>query len=180
MIKVKTYPGAKFAILGNIEWLKEQLKTKSFRDIALEVGTTEGNISDRVKRYGLRPIDWSHSSYTKFGLKKKYPNGRYGEEASNWKGGITTLYNLIRESIRNKKWQKTCLKRDMWTCQECKKVGGDLEVDHIKQLALIIKENNIKTIQQALKCAELWDINNGRTLCLGCHKKTKTHSNKKF
>lgn len=172
--------GAKYSILGNVVWLKKQLLTKSFRDIAEEVGTTEGNISDRVKRYGLRPKNWSHSLYVKSGLKKKYPNGRYGKLASNWKGGKTTLYNLIRESLRNKQWMKSCLKRDRYTCQWCGQVGGDLEVDHKKQLALIIKENNIQTIEEALYCNELWDINNGRTLCISCHKKTKTHSNKQF
>ncbi len=31
-------------------------------------------------------------------------------------------------------------------------------------------ENNITSFEQALKCLKLWDINNGRTLCLNCHK----------
>jgi 5-methylcytosine-specific restriction endonuclease McrA len=177
---VKIYTGAKYAILGNIKWLEEQLKTKSFRDLAKEVGTTEGNISDRVKRYGLRPKNSTHSSFVKVGLKKKYPDGRYKDKSPNWKGGISTLYNLVRESIRNKKWQKLCLNRDNFTCQKCKKIGGDLEVHHIKQLALIIKENNIKTIEDAFLCYELWDINNGVTLCLTCHKETDSHSNKNF
>ena len=172
--------GAKFAILGNKEWLKKQLETKSFRQLALEIGTTEGNISDRVKRHGLRPAGWSHSLYTKQGLKKRYPEGRYGKISSNWKGGVTSLYNLIRESIRNKKWQKTCLERDKYTCQICGRVGGDLEVDHVEQLASIIKKNKIRTIQEALKCEGLWNPSNGRTLCLKCHKETKTHSNKDF
>ena len=78
---IKIYKGAKYAILGDIKWLENELKTKSFRDIAREVGTTEGNISDRVKRYDLRPKDWTHSSFVKNGLKKKYPNSRYKNKA---------------------------------------------------------------------------------------------------
>lgn len=172
--------GAKFAILGDREWLKKQLETKSFRELAEEVGTTEGNISDRVKRYGLRPDNWSHSSYTKQGLKKKFPNGRFGKESSNWKNGITTLYNLIRENSRERDLFKDCLKRDNFTCQDCRNKGGELEVHHIEQLAKIIKDNNIKNMKEALKCPKIWDPNNLITLCVSCHKKTKSHSNKNF
>ena len=172
--------GAKFAILGNKEWLREQLVTKSFRDLAKEIGTTEGNISDRVKRYGLRPVDWTHSLYSKQGLKKKYPNGRYGELSSNWKNGITTLYNLIRQNVRSKKWMKFCLERDNYTCQGCGQKGGNLEVHHKKQLAKIIKDNKIKTTKDALRCKEVWDTNNGIVLCVKCHRETENHSNKDF
>lgn len=171
--------GARFAILGDIEWLKKQLETKSFRDIALEVGTTEGNISDRVKRYGLRPKNWSHSSFSKQGLKKKYPGGRYGDKSSNWKGGVTTLYNLIRESIRNKNWMKDCLFRDNFTCRFCGKKGGDLEIHHKKSLSSIIYENKITSFEKALTCELLWDINNGETLCPDCHKKTESYGRQK-
>ena len=41
--------------------------------------------------------------------------------------------------------------------------------------ALIIRENNINTAEGALACKELWDINNGITLCLECHKQTDTY-----
>lgn len=168
--------GAKYAILGNIEWLKEQLETKSFREIANEVGTTEGNISDRVKRYGLRPPNWSHSLYSKEGLKKKYPNGRFGEESSNWKGGTTILYNSIRTHKKAGEWRESCLRRDKYTCQGCEEPKGRLEVHHIKQVALIIKMNGIKTLKEVLSCEELWDINNGQTLCRKCHEKTESHN----
>jgi len=172
--------GAKFSILSDKKWLEEQLNTKSFRDIAKEIGTTEGNISDRVKRHGLRPQNWTHSSYTKTRLKNKYPNGRYGKNASNWKGGISSLYHLIRTNEKYKKWRILCMERDNYQCQECKRSGGNLEVDHIVQFAYIIKKYSIKNIKDALKCKELWNIDNGKTLCINCHKKTKSHSNKNF
>ena len=35
--------------------------------------------------------------------------------------------------------------------------------------AKIIEENNIKTLGEALGCDELWDLGNGRTLCIDCH-----------
>jgi len=33
--------------------------------------------------------------------------------------------------------------------------------------------------EEALSCDELWNINNGRTLCIGCHKKTDTYGRPK-
>jgi hypothetical protein len=39
----------------------------------------------------------------------------------------------------------------------------------------ILKEYNVKTLDDAHKCKELWDINNGRTLCINCHKLTDTY-----
>jgi len=30
----------------------------------------------------------------------------------------------------------------------------------------------VSVLEQALNCDKLWDINNGRTLCRKCHKKT--------
>jgi hypothetical protein len=43
-----------FPMLDDREWLAGQLKTKTMLQIADELGTTSGNVSDRVKRYGLR------------------------------------------------------------------------------------------------------------------------------
>ena len=38
-----------------------------------------------------------------------------------------------------------------------------------------MRDNNIKTLEEAIRCPELWDINNGRTLCNTCHNKTKRY-----
>lgn len=37
-----------------------------------------------------------------------------------------------------------------------------------------MSENNITTVEEAINCDELWNINNGQTLCYSCHRnKTK-------
>ena len=71
-------------------------------------------------------------------------------------------------------WRTNCFKRDQYTCQHCETCGVELHVDHIKPFSLIIKENNILSVEDAFKCDELWDMNNGRTLCIECHRKTDT------
>jgi len=109
----------------------------------------------------------------------------------NYKDGRTPLVRLLRQNVNYKQWRITCFKRDNYTCQECGQVGGILNVDHIKPFSIILKEF-LKTYSQfspiedketlmrlSDSYAPFFDIDNGRTLCFGCHKKTKTYGGKK-
>lgn len=99
--------------------------------------------------------------------------GRFqGARGSNWQGGKTRLTTLIRNSEPAIRWRKAVFERDSFTCQACSKVGGDLNADHIRPLALLLAENGIKTLEDAFNCLPLWDLSNGRTLCVSCHKLT--------
>jgi hypothetical protein len=57
-------------------------------------------------------------------------------------------------------------------CTACIKdnKGLRLEVHHAKSFNDICKENNTATIKQALACKEIWSLDNGISLCYGCHK----------
>jgi hypothetical protein len=92
---------------------------------------------------------------------------------SKYKNGNTSLSETIRYSMKYKLWRSKIFERDNWTCQTCHKRGTELNVHHKKPFIKIIKENNIKNIEDAEKCLELWDIDNGVTLCLNCHDLTK-------
>lgn len=83
----------------------------------------------------------------------------------------TPLNKAIRESFKYREWVIAVFERDNYTCQKCKIRGGYLEAHHIKLFSVILKENNIKTLQDAFDCEELWDANNGVTLHEKCHKK---------
>ena len=97
-----------------------------------------------------------------------------GELHHNWKGGITSLNRLIRELPESYEWKNKVFIRDNYTCKICGTKGGQLEVDHIDRFCNIIKRNKITTVEEAIRCAELWSVLNGRTLCKKCHKrKTK-------
>lgn len=67
-------------------------------------------------------------------------------------------------------------KRDDYTCQICGQRGGRLQADHFpKTFAYLVKEHQLKTMDEAYSCTELWNISNGRTLCTECHKKTPSY-----
>ena len=102
-----------------------------------------------------------------------------GLKCNFWKGGITKLYDLIRTSFKYRQWRSDIFTHNNFTCQKCgDNKGGNLEAHHIKSFALILKEYQIKTLEQAEQCEELWNINNGQTLCIECHKKTKNYAGK--
>jgi len=103
-----------------------------------------------------------------------------GEQHWNWRGGITKPREFIRKMFEYRQWVSDVFTRDNYICQICGKRGGDLEVDHFpKMFSQILDENNINTREEARICVELWNINNGRTLCKSCHAKTYTGVPKK-
>lgn len=89
-----------------------------------------------------------------------------GEKHHNWKGGATPEYAKIRTSMEYLNWRKDVFHRDCFTCQECGIKNGlgktiKLNADHIKPFCLYPELR--------------LDINNGRTLCESCHRKTDTY-----
>jgi len=100
----------------------------------------------------------------------RWMKDRKGELCPAWKGGITKVNFSIRTDVKYLYWRKEVFERDDYTCQICGKRGnGYLVVHHKKPFSLILKENNIKTLKEALKCKEFWNLDNGITLCKACH-----------
>jgi hypothetical protein len=127
----------------------------------------------------IKKLVSSHLGYIQSKEERlKHSVAQKGSKGSNWRGGISTLGNLIRSCFRYRQWRSDVFTRDDFTCVHCGNRGGKLHADHIKPFSLILKENNIKTLDEAGCCEELWNINNGRTLCVECHKKTDTYLSK--
>lgn len=91
-----------------------------------------------------------------------------GDKNHSWKGGITPINKKIRNSAEYSNWRISVFERDDYTCQECgiKNTIGlgraiVLNADHIKPFAYYPELR--------------FSVENGRTLCVECHKKTDTY-----
>ena len=112
---------------------------------------------------GEKNPSWGNSPSKE--TRKKISEAQRGEKSYRWKGGITPIYKKIRDSLEYRLWREAVFKRDSYTCQWCKDdKGGNLNADHIKPFSLFPE----------LRFA----IDNGRTLCIDCHRKTDTYGNR--
>lgn len=84
-----------------------------------------------------------------------------GENGPMWRGGKMSEKATIRGGLEYRRWRAAVFSRDNYTCQLCGIRGVKLHADHILPFSLFPSKRT--------------DINNGRTLCVPCHKKTDTY-----
>jgi hypothetical protein len=91
----------------------------------------------------------------------KYPS-HSGENHEGWKGGITkSASNADRKTPEYKAWRRAVFARDGHSCVLCG-TKGEIQADHIKSYA---------------QFPELrFELSNGRTLCVPCHKGTDSYA----
>lgn len=92
-----------------------------------------------------------------------------GPNSYRWKGGKTPHNTKIRTSREYRYWRDAVFARDCYTCNLCGLKSGNgkavtLNADHIKPFALFPELR--------------FDISNGRTLCIDCHKTTPNYGGK--
>jgi|ERR1700719_1519976 len=136
---------------GNIPWNKGIPHTEEAKR-NMSLASKGKKKSDEMRR---------KLSLTNKGRSNFWNRLRKGKNHWNWKGGITPIGQAIRNSMEYEQWRTKVFERDLYTCQDCGQIGGYLEADHIKPFSLFPKLR--------------FDINNGRTLCKPCHKKTPTY-----
>lgn len=102
-----------------------------------------------------------------------------GEENSRWNNGITSLLRNIRRKPENALWKRECIKRDENKCVLCNSTIS-LVVHHKTSLAHLINRYNIKTYEDTITIPEMYNINNGVTLCKSCHHSFHTTYGKAF
>lgn len=94
---------------------------------------------------------------------------RKGEKCHFWRGGIFGANAIARRSIEYKLWRESVFARDNYTCVWCNLKGGWNR--NLKKRVML----NADHIKPFCDYPELrLSIDNGRTLCLPCHRKTDT------
>lgn len=100
-----------------------------------------------------------------------------GTQNPNWKlpeERKTLLNTAIRQTEQYAQWRLAVFQRDGFKCVQCG-INGTINADHIVPFAVILAAHQIRSVEEALACGPLWDTNNGRTLCVGCHRQTATY-----
>jgi len=84
-----------------------------------------------------------------------------GELSHGWKGGRSPINARIRNSKEARDWKTQVKKRDKDTCVWCGLVSKSNHADHIAPFAYYPELR--------------FSLDNGRTLCAKCHRKTDTY-----
>lgn len=125
---------------------------------------TKAKISERLKgthkifsQEHKDNIRASFTDATRASLKERMT----GESNPNWKGGKTAEALVVRNSAEYRHWRMSVFRRDNFTCVSCALRGGELNADHIKRFSDYPELRFV--------------VENGRTLCVSCHRLTDTY-----
>ncbi len=119
----------------------------------------------------------NHYNYGKVGkrlseeTRRKISESCRGDKHPNWKGGITSINQKIRHSLEFKLWRTAVFERDNYTCIWCGDKNGNGK-------AVILNADHIKPFYAYPELR--FAIDNGRTLCISCHKTTDTYGCKQI
>lgn len=140
---------------------------------------TKAKIAETMRNRWKNPVMKERMVSRMYGVKHDEESRRKNSEARKrevaggkhifWKGGITPINKKIRNCGKYRSWKRAVFERDNYACVWCKVKNEDgktikLNADHIKPFA----------IYPELRFA----IDNGRTLCVPCHKTTDTYGHK--
>lgn len=141
----------RFPKLRDRVWMERELQTRRVRQIAAELGCSPTAVQQAAKRLGIeipyrqpKPITTEDSARLQEAWNKRYPNGRFGSEASNWKGGrrkaagYVLVYAPDHPRVRGK--QKRHVQEHILVME--KKLGRYLEPGEIVHHRNHVKDDN--------------------------------------
>jgi len=79
---------------------------------------------------------------------------------------LKNLLRKIRKTKKYLKWKRRCLKRDVKSYPDLPK---GVQVHHKTELSRLVIKNKIRSVKDAIRCAELWETHLGITLKRGEH-----------
>lgn len=99
----------------------------------------------------------NHSLETKLKISKSRKGKCLAENHPQWKGGVVSKNQKIRNSMEYILWRNEVYRRDKWTCRICNMhcKNGQIVAHHLKKFSDYPELRFV--------------INNGLTLCRKCH-----------
>lgn len=109
----------------------------------------------------------------------------FGKDNPAYRGGITKLRTLIRNSLMYRQWKELVFQRDRYKCVDCKAQFtskelnahhctvdfGDILQNFITKFSQYESPKDDKLLVQLASCyAPFWDLKNAVSLCAKCHK----------
>lgn len=91
-----------------------------------------------------------------------------GDNHHLWNNGSSLFNQQVRRLQELRNWQNQVKDRDGRKCTKCGS-NNNLESHHIVELSVLLVQYNICSIEEARNCKELWNIENGITLCQEHH-----------
>jgi hypothetical protein len=167
--------GKEFCCVGCRSELYKRRETSPNLKLGREKGTNhlEGIPKNKTHKEKMKKImsKWCENNVDKVAERGKKIRG---ENHYQWKGGTSRLNTSIRTLTENRKWLDNVKLRDK-KCVICE-TTKELESHHIVPLVVLIEKHNITNREQARECKELWNLDNGMTVCAECH--CKIHNRK--
>ena len=158
----KKFPNRKRPIYKKRKPLSEETKLKIKLKVTGHKHTKEAKIKIGLASKGNTYCLGKKASL-ETRIKKK--EAMLGEKNHQWRGGLVEKNLVIRHSLEYRLWRESVFQRDNYTCIWCgDNRGGNLEADHIRPFALFPELRFV--------------LENGRTLCINCHKTTNTYGKK--
>jgi len=163
--------------------IQQKIKNTNLKKYGVENPFSSEEIKNKiqetnVERYGVKsPLQNKsilekvrETCFEKYGetshmKTKKYRDMFSGENSPVWKGGKNDI-RWDRMSPKYNEWREFIYNKNHYTCQRCKKVGGNLECHHIF---------NYKDYPE-----KKYDKDNGITFCRKCHNKFHKIYGKRF
>jgi len=93
-----------------------------------------------------------------------------GEKNCNWRGGMTSLQAIIRNSAQAKNCRQECFERDNWE-SVLSGSNGNIEHHHLTAVSALIKQNKINKDNWVSFKDILFDLGNTVTLTKKEHNK---------
>lgn len=116
----------------------------------------------------IAKVQWEKGQFRE-DVENRRKNIPRGEKHFNYKNGAGRLRQKLYSLFEYKQWRLDVFKRDNFSCKKCGVKGVIIEAHHIIPFREIHMKYGFKDHIEAAKCKELFDINNGVTLCIKCH-----------